>query len=170
MRSAEATPEIRKISRSLFPDLAIIANQGWLISKSPKEVYRPRFFRLQPSFISITLVPTNYPSPASIPAYPAVSCLAPSSRLLPHNHAQPTVSRTVAHLYRLFPFRFDPSLPSRPAFSIHHSSPPCLLNSTRSFGLQQSATNDITCRPRHSHDHSSRVSAQDSSSIVPHVT
>ena len=86
-------------------------------------LYRPRFFRLQPSFISITLVPTNYPSPASIPACPAVSCLAHSSRPLPHNHARPTVSRTVAHPCRLLPFRFGLSFPSRPASSIHRSSP-----------------------------------------------
>ena len=138
-------------------------------SWSFRALYRPRFFRLQPSSILVTLVLTNYPSPASIPTYPAVFRLAHSSRSLPHNHARPTVSRTVAHPYRLFPFRFGPSLPSRPVFSIHHSLPPRLLNSTRSFGLQQSATNDITCRPQYSHDHSSRVSVQDSSSIVPHV-
>ena len=98
--------------------------QKWKTSENPEfPVYRPRFFRLQPPSISVTLVPTSYPSPASIPARPAVFRLAHSSRSLPHNHTRPTVSHTVMHPYRLLPLRFGPSFPSRPASSIHRSSP-----------------------------------------------
>ena len=106
----------------------VAANSGLLVAQSTLQnefcpVYHPQFFRLQPSSISVTLVLTNYPSPASIPACPAVFRLAHSSQSLPHNHTRPTVSRTVAHPCRLLPFRFGLSFPSRPASSIHRSSP-----------------------------------------------
>ena len=92
-------------------------------------LYRRQFFCLQPSSISITLVPTNDPSPASIPACPTVFHLAHNSQSLPHNLARPTVSCTVAHPCRLLPFQFGPSFPSHPASSIHHSSP-CIKSTT----------------------------------------
>ena len=70
----------------------------------PIPIYHRRFFHLQPSSRLITLIPTNDPSPASIPACPAVFRLAHNSQPLPHNLARPTVSRTIVHPCRLLPF------------------------------------------------------------------
>ena len=88
-----------------------------------------------------------------------------STNCIPHRRAPLlTPSTSVRSIISLTSRVLHPSLFAMYQIHRHASSSP-LDHSD----FNKSATNDITCRSRYSHDHSSRVSAQDSSTIVPHV-